>query len=578
VCQRYVYDRSFINKMAGAEEMFLGYQLLIDVAGMPKAYQHLLVRLRLEQARLINWGEKVDLVEDQLDQPSRILHLHRNLILDILVEMQVAFKLCLKTSAKYGPISSTSGSIVKPEKEKRTILQRTMAILDKAPTLAQGLQWAMVDQEKFTSLVNRLIGYNDSIESLLDRTSLEQLQMMQKQSHIAVLQLTGKVDELMVLARAFNLQAPNQEVPGLSRSSTIVDDQSTGSSTSSRLAVFKAEQTALEAKNINGASFSIDPRHIIIQDEDNVRPTANYQHTAVWIEWKEYDGHLGPESAWNKMVAERVQKLAILLASKSTPPEFHAPYCLGYFDGSTVETDRFGLVYGVPCGAAGGTGPISLRQRLRTGIAISLNERIALAHAIAQSLMYLHSVSWLHKSVRSDNVLFFPDSSTKKLNFNQPILSGFGYARPDDPGAETEQHSRRIDQDLYRPPDCQSMSYSRSKKSHDIYALGIVLLELAYWKPVELIVDIDLEKKGARKAVRNLRDTLLSENEGFLQRIREHAGDTFAQVVQRCLTGGSEIGIPQGHANSNEEDPTVGTEMYKIFSEDIVGNLASIRL
>lgn len=554
-----------------------GYQLLIDVAGMPKACQHLVIRLRLEQARLLNWGEKVDLVEDMLDQPSRVLRLHRNLILDILVEMQVAFKSCLKTGRKYGALFPIPSPTSKVEKDKRTILQRTIATLDRGPILSQRLQWAMVDQDKFSSLVNRLIGYNDSIESLLDRTSLDELQMLQKHSHVAILQLTDKVDELMVLASAFNLQAPSQEVSGISRSSTLVQDQPADSSTSARFAAFKAEQTALETRSISGTSFLIDHKNIHIEDADCVRPTGKYENNAIWIEWKEYDGQHGPQSHWNEMISQRVQKLSVLLASKSTPAEFRAPFCMGYFDGSTTECDRFGLVYRIPAGAPDGAGPLSLRQYICTGRKTTLNERISLAHSLAQSLMYLHSVSWLHKSIRSENVLFFPGPSTTAINISQPILSGFGYARPDDPGAETERQIRQLDQDLYRPPECQSMSYSRSKKSHDIFALGILLVEIAYWKPIEAIMEIELDKKGARKEVRNIRERLINENEAFLQRLREQVGDTYVRVVRICLAGGPEIGIFEGHGD-NEEDPTVGTAIHRVFSEEVVGKLASIKI
>jgi Prion-inhibition and propagation len=389
---------------------------------MPEACQHLVVRLRLEQARLLNWGEKVDLVEDMLDQPSRVLCLHRNLILDILIEMQVAFKSCLKTGRKYGALFPTPSSTSKVEKDKWTILQQTMTTLDKAPTLSQRLQWATIDQYKFSSLVNRLIGYNDSIESLLDRTSLDALHVLQKHSHVALLQLTDKVDELMVLANAFNLQAPSQEVSGISRSSTLVQDEAADSSTSARLAAFKAEQTALEMRSIDETSFLIDYKDIHINNEDCARPTGKYEGNPIWIEWKAYDGQHGPQSRWNQMISQRVQKLSILLASKSTPEEFQAPFCMGYFDGSTAESDRFGLLYRVPADVPDGVGPLSLSQYICTGRKTTLSDRISLAHSLALSLMYLHSVSWLHKSIRSENVLFFPGSSTKAVKISQPIL------------------------------------------------------------------------------------------------------------------------------------------------------------
>jgi Prion-inhibition and propagation/Protein kinase domain len=548
---------------------------MFDIVGVPARYHHFLVRLRLEQTRLLNWGEKVGLMEDLLDQPSRILQLHRNLTLEILLEMQNAFKACLKTKGQYDPLLSTAGSPLKTEKDRRTMLQKTTAFLDKMPQLAARLQWAIIDQEKFSTLVNQLIGYNDSIESLLDRNSLDQVQVMQRQSHMAILQMTSKIDELMDLAKAFNLHALRSEFPGVPRSSAAAHEE-VDAETSARLAVFKAEQTGLGTKRIHEAALRIDRHRLDIESRDERRPRAIYQNAAVWIEWKEYNGQLGLSADWNRILLERVQKLAMLLSSSSTPPEFHVPHCLGYLDGSTAETDRFGLVYSIPARAATSTGPTSLRQCLQIGMGVSLNTRMALAHAIAQSLMYLHAVSWLHKSVRSDNVLFFSEPSAVSADLSRPILSGFGYARPDNADAETEQFARQLDQDLYRPPECQSTSTSRSKKSYDIYALGVVLMEIAYWKPIEEILQIDLGKKGARKDVRGIQARLISEDERFLQKVEEYVGESYARVVYRCLAGGVEIGI--SNALSNEDDPIVGAEMVRVFSEEIVGRLGSIKL
>ena len=547
---------------------------MFDIVGVPASYHHFLVRLRLEQTRLLNWGEKVGLMEDLLDQPSRILRLHRNLILEILLEMQTAFRACLKTKGRYDPLLSTASFPLKSEKEKRTMFQKTTAFLDKMPQLTARLQWAIVDQEKFSTLVNQLIGYNDSIESLLDRNSLDQVQVMQRQSHMAILQVTSKIDELMDLAKAFNLQAL-REVPGVTQNSAAVHEE-VDAETSARLAVFKAEQTGLETKRIHEAALRIDLHRLDIESSDGHRPRAIYHNAAVWIEWKEYNGQLRPSADWNRILLERIQKLAILLSSSFTPPEFHVPRCLGYFDGSTAETGRFGLIYSIPARAATSTGPTSLRQCLQIGMGVSLNTRVVLAHAIAQSIMYLHAVSWLHKSVRSDNVLFFLESPAVSADLSRPILSGFGYARPDNPDAETEQFARQLNEDLYRPPECQSMSTSRSKKSYDIYALGVVLLEIAYWKPIEEILHIDLEKKGARKDVRGIQARLLSKDEHFIQQVEEYVGESDARVVYRCLTGAKEIGMSD--ALDNEEDPIVGAEMVRVFSEEIVGRLGSIKL
>ena len=71
---------------------------------MPRAYQHLQVRLRVEQTRLLNWGEKVGIVEDLFEERSKSLRLDRNLVFDVLLEIQTLFRSCVKITDKYDPI------------------------------------------------------------------------------------------------------------------------------------------------------------------------------------------------------------------------------------------------------------------------------------------------------------------------------------------------------------------------------------------------------------------------------------------------------------------------------------------
>lgn len=88
---------------------------------MPTRYQHLRVRLRIEQTRLLNWGERVGLVEDLLATPSKVLQLRRNLFLDLLLEMQALFKECADVVQPFEKIAGpkTSESAIEDGKFAR---------------------------------------------------------------------------------------------------------------------------------------------------------------------------------------------------------------------------------------------------------------------------------------------------------------------------------------------------------------------------------------------------------------------------------------------------------------------------
>jgi serine/threonine protein kinase len=136
-------------------------------------------------------------------------------------------------------------------------------------------------------------------------------------------------------------------------------------------------------------------------------------------------------------------------------------------------------MYEKPYGTPPEAKPVSLLDLVTIDMVPSLTKRINLAHAIAQGLMYLHSVNWLHKSLRSNSILFFPTTGAD-LGYASPIISGFDYARPDFPGEVTERPKAHSKHDIYRHPSTLTGARQRSTKSHDIYSLGIVLIEIAY--------------------------------------------------------------------------------------------------
>jgi len=68
--------------------------------------------MRIEQTRFLEWGDKVGLIEDALDRPSRVLHLNRNLIVDLLLEVQALLKSCATMGSKYDPIVELKEPVV----------------------------------------------------------------------------------------------------------------------------------------------------------------------------------------------------------------------------------------------------------------------------------------------------------------------------------------------------------------------------------------------------------------------------------------------------------------------------------
>lgn len=552
---------------------------------MPAAYQHLCTRLKIEQTRLLIWGEKLGLVEELLDHPSQILQLNRNLIIDILLEVQASFKSCVKVTSKYDMHVRSqqvpSGTAI--NRAKPSYLERTLARLESPAKISARLQWAMIKQDRFEKLIEQLIDFNDRIEGFLDRNALEDLRLMQQKSNLMLLQLTAQVGQLQILAGALQLSGKPEvnSRPGLSKSSTLEGNVDADQTLLASLASFKALQLSL---GTGAAKSMLVSRKDLLIDSAPIsgsRILTTFHNKPVWVEWRDSIGYPRPRPDLDLIIEDRVAKLAALLSLSTKPLAFRAPECLGYFRGDEGDDEpRYGLIYEAPNSSLSSLSTmISLRELLSSVPSPSLNKRVALACILSESLLYLHAVNWLHKGVRSESVLFFPQRASDLVDdalLSGLVLSGFDCSRPDLPEELTLRNVSNIHHDMYRHPSLlehSSGSGTRSRKSHDIYSLGVILTEIALWSPIENIADIPLGTKAARSRILGIRDTLLKPEIGNL--LGERVGQNYTYAVSACLKGGEAVGVVAG---ADEGQPETGARMQEVFFEDILARLQNIKL
>lgn len=569
--------------------------MFLQTKDMPRRFEHLRTRLNIEETRLLNWGENIGLVEELLERPSQALQLNQSLILDILIQVQSAFKACVKIETKFsGIIVGNAGQGESSEsKPKRSFLRRTLAVLENPAQISASLQWAMIKADEVESLIGKLIGYNDAVWSLLDRHAMHELHLMQQQSNLVMLQLTEKISELSDITAAMAIRPAAAKTPSLSRSATLVEEEEQQHhSTLAILATFKARQLSID--NFEPASdemliSNLDFRELFGKSESS--ELFEYNGRKAWVEWRE---PVDEEPAQNILLVmeDRVRKLAKLLSQPEKPREFRAPRCLGYL-GDTDEADepRYGFVYEVP--AARTESPSSkqqmrnLRQLFLTAPCPSLTRRTRLAVMIAESLFYLHAVSWLHKGLRSKSILFFIDTSREQTDLSSPIVSGFDFSRPDLPEEITVRHPSNIFDDLYRHPELlkdASASTTRLQKSHDIYSLGIILLEIAFWQPIEEVMEIAMTQKSARSSIHKIQERILdrsSQNaagkQNTMDKLEARIGEVYAEVVIRCVQRGEAIGIHEDAGGPEvKRNVEIEVEMQHVFFKDILSKLQKL--
>jgi len=335
------------------------------------------------------------------------------------------------------------------------------------------------------------------------------------------------------------------------------------SSFQSTLAGLKSLSRALDARlyeaDIRDRELIIPYRSLrfIKQDEDGLRSTADYRPKGgpshdVFIEWKPIMANLRGVKALT--MARRVDNVARLLRREGKPAELRTTDCLGYCEKIDSNTNESFVGYVFTFPAPGG--PWSLHQVISlTESPPAKSSRLQLAYTLTKALSLLHLSSWLHKSVRSHNILFFAESIIKvDLEQCGPYLAGFDFSRADEIEAMTEIPDAVWEFDLYRHPDCQGLpiepitqsgddapNRTPFSKYFDIYSMGVVLLEIGLWRKIADIKRSALQnpKYSEDKPIKFLEWITLEE----APKLKDEMGQAFMVATIKCLMG--DFGIAQ---------------------------------
>ncbi|CAD6592854.1 MAG: hypothetical protein ASARMPRED_006753 [Alectoria sarmentosa] len=599
-----------------------GYRYFIAAAGMPEDCRYMRTRLQIEYARLLDWCEVAGLIENGEGQGlPESFKVDTLVLFAVLSEIRVSMDELADVSGKYIELNPEMDAATEKSAIELDLLQEFSHITlsydkkgghRKYPrgfnSIVRGtsmgssivrnpkrLQWIAFDKNTFLKLLRKLTELNDYLYELMHGHRARALELATQKSYLEMVQMRASVEELKHLVTAAMLlqehdsgefsSAPTRRrnekalasLADFKRLNATFDELPHQHSkareqvkTSSHLTY---SQVFYDEKNVS--TLSVDGR---IRVEGKLCPgDGTEQH--VWIEWKAYKTKYSRRLEKHVPLPEnlkRVKELVLLLKSDK-PNQICAPQCLGYFDDRDDVNDsqhdaRFGLVFRKP---ENSNLPVSLRQMISKGAKASLTDRILLAHKISTCVLYLHAVNWLHKGLRSDNVMFLPeDSSVDTLEINQPYVTGFEYARPDRDGETTTSGVEVNDYVmLYVHPDYQgSDAKGTYRKTFDIYSLGIILLEIAYWKRIENILAIDMNDVTPAQ-LKGIRGRLLQPGSEYLAHLRTNVGDRYYTAVKSCIDGCPAFGVS---ADESEINVHTGATLQHSFTMLVVDALDSI--
>ena len=268
------------------------------------------------------------------------------------------------------------------------------------------------------------------------------------------------------------------------------------------------------------------------------------------VEYKKYPASM--DRQLRTIHEARIDRLAKVLREASpehnltSRTEFLTLNCLGYF--SEPLKHRFGLKFELPSRHQSSLEPISLWRALKSGkkYRLPLQQRLSLAYQISKALLNWHMAGWHHQEISSRNILFF-STTAPEPDFNTPYLCGFDFSR-ESGKISTTRDSKDMGFSVYRHPERQFDTTSAHRLRHDIYSLGVVLLDLGLWD------DPDESWRSSMKAQPINHDQAIvvcKRLQKFTSRLKFYVGSCFAEAAENCLNDKNFDGV------SDKEIPEV---------------------
>ena len=245
-----------------------------------------------------------------------------------------------------------------------------------------------------------------------------------------------------------------------------------------------------------------------------------------------------PEDIDKLRTVGHVRDLARIL-SCSQPWTLGLLQCIGVLRklSSSDNISQFQMVFSMPPGP---TDPASLRELLLRS-SVSLDAKLVIAKAITRGVLAVHSADFVHKNIRPDTILVFSGPEERNI---KAYLVGFERSRP--AAAHTNLIGDMIwERNLYRHPSRQGIRPEDVYiMQHDIYSLGVCLLEIGIWnslvlpseppKPGKLLqIGEQLGMKNSLKAAWDIKTILTDMAKTFLPSLM---GLLYTNVVLSCLT------------------------------------------
>lgn len=420
-----------------------------------------------------------------------------------------------------------------PDALRQRIIGRAK-LVQRKNHLPKRLWWAAVDKKNFETMIADVRAIVNGLWALLHPVQQTDSYSLMRDVLATVVQISQNVGELKALQRSVVEQTHPDSLHDNNSISVAANVKI------ARLAIHNVDATNTQtASAVNWTLPAVNRGSLteVVQSSSNAHVARGlYEDQAVWLEYK-----VVPRRMKGKLIS-RVKNLALLLAQPKDF-SFRTLQCIGYLE----EETRFVFLYRYPSSSEQDEEktrqqPKSLVDLMREQshfTAVSVTTRLNIARELCKTLLTLHTSGWLHKDLRSENIVFFA-----KRDWLAPYITGFSFSRQDSATEISEQPSSEPQADIYRHPHALGEPSASFQKHMDLYSLGLILVELGEWKALKHIIKdcVDVRRPDSITVIPL--DQIGSVPKWLIRHILEtgqikyRMGDVYAEVVHICLNCG----------------------------------------
>lgn len=284
-------------------------------------------------------------------------------------------------------------------------------------------------------------------------------------------------------------------------------------------------------------------------------------HTPVLVDYYSEDGanpRHGPLPS-----LQRYEDL--VLALQGSPRTQNLPYTgslviLGWF--ADPHNSRYAFVYEIPTTSVSKIPtalqtfqpPQSLLSFLQnSGVEDSSNvpcleDRMRLALNLVSNLLHTHAKGLTHRNINSNNIVFAGEGTNtgtlskpwKEGTIRKPLLVSWDQCNEDTPNSAPET----LISNIYRHPGIEHGQRSNYRPAHDIYSLGLVLLEVGLWMPLNKLWKTKYARSDFKARLQAI----------YAPKLAAKCGSSYMSAVDHCLSAVDKDNAAHAQARATSRD------------------------